>query len=127
MTNYRDRYGHGPNFFEGTLEDAVKAACLTKSAKDVSLVEYLRDEDCNRLPILEKTSRSLFASRPECLIECVLRAIVEQREHHQATERQLCHLRLGFNLREQQEFVSWISFGTDQSMTVRLFLDFCLH
>jgi hypothetical protein len=36
-TNYRDRYGHGPDFFEGTLEDAVKAACSTKSAKDVSL------------------------------------------------------------------------------------------
>lgn len=39
VTNYRDRYGHGPNFFEGTLEDAVKAACLTKSAKDVSFLE----------------------------------------------------------------------------------------
>lgn len=35
VTNYRDRYGHGPNFFEGTLEDAVKTACSTKSAKDV--------------------------------------------------------------------------------------------
>jgi hypothetical protein len=36
VTNYRDRFGHGPNFFEGTLEDAMKAACSTKSAKDVS-------------------------------------------------------------------------------------------
>jgi FAS-associated factor 1 len=35
VTNYRDRFGHGPNFFEGTLEDAVKSACSTKSAKDV--------------------------------------------------------------------------------------------
>lgn len=35
VNNYRDRYGDGPNFFEGTLEDAVKAACSTKSVKDV--------------------------------------------------------------------------------------------
>lgn len=106
VTNYRDRYGHGPNFFEGTLEDAVKAACLTKSAKDVSLLVWSRDRDANRFPISEKTSRNLFASRPECLIECVLWAAVEQREYHQATEWQLCHLRLGSNLRKQQEFVS---------------------
>lgn len=36
VNNYRDRYGHGPNFYEGILEDAVKSACLTKSAKDVN-------------------------------------------------------------------------------------------
>jgi hypothetical protein len=27
VNNYRDRYGHGPIFHEGTLEDAVKKAC----------------------------------------------------------------------------------------------------
>lgn len=36
VNNYRDRFGHGPNFFEGSLEEAVKTACATKSAKDVS-------------------------------------------------------------------------------------------
>lgn len=35
VSNYRDRYGSGPNFFEGTLDDAVKTACCAKSAKDV--------------------------------------------------------------------------------------------
>jgi FAS-associated factor 1 len=43
VTNYRDRFGHGPNFFEGTLEDAMKAACSTKSAKDVSCLDFSRN------------------------------------------------------------------------------------
>lgn len=46
VTNYRDRFGHGPNFFEGTLEDAVKTSCSTKSAKDVSLVQFVWDLRC---------------------------------------------------------------------------------
>jgi hypothetical protein len=38
VSNYRDLYGPVPNFFEGTLEDAVKTACSAKSAKDVILI-----------------------------------------------------------------------------------------
>ncbi|CRL04435.1 CLUMA_CG017520, isoform A [Clunio marinus] len=45
ITNYRDRYGHGPNFFEGTLDDAVKAACSTKSAKDRKLLAIYLHHD----------------------------------------------------------------------------------
>lgn len=45
VTNYRDRFGHGPTFFEGTLEDAVKTACSTKSAKDVSEQESTFSEN----------------------------------------------------------------------------------
>lgn len=40
VNNYRDRFGHGPNFFEGSLEEAVKTACATKSAKDVSFQNW---------------------------------------------------------------------------------------
>lgn len=38
ISNYRDRYGHGPNFFEGNLHDALNTACGSKSAKDVSFI-----------------------------------------------------------------------------------------
>jgi hypothetical protein len=37
VNNYRDRYGHGPNFFEGSLFDALNTACGAKSARDVML------------------------------------------------------------------------------------------
>lgn len=57
--------------------------------------------------ISEKASRYLFASRPKCLIQRVLRAVIEQREHHSAACWELCHFRLGFNLRKQQEHVSF--------------------
>lgn len=45
VTNYRDRFGHGPNFFEGTLEDAVKTSCSTKSAKDRKLLAIYLHHD----------------------------------------------------------------------------------
>lgn len=36
VNNYKERYGTGPGFFEGSLEDAMKTAYTSKSAKDVS-------------------------------------------------------------------------------------------
>lgn len=118
VNNYRDRYGHGPNFFEGALEEAVKSACSTKSAKDVS------HHICPSLSSIlflffftAQTSRNLLAPRSKCLIKRVLWTIAEQREHHQAPDGQLHHLRLGFNMREQQKHVSQaISIGSIKLM-----------
>jgi len=36
VNNYKERYGNGPSFFEGSLEDAMKTAYTSKPAKDVS-------------------------------------------------------------------------------------------
>ena len=37
VNNYKERYGNGPMFFEGSLEDAMKTAYTSISAKDVSI------------------------------------------------------------------------------------------
>lgn len=45
ISNYRDRYGHGPNFFEGNLYDALNTACGAKSAKDRKLLAIYLHHD----------------------------------------------------------------------------------
>lgn len=106
VNNYRDRYGHGPNFFEGTLEDAVKTSCSTRSARDVSAITSKTSGRVDDFYFAEKASRYIFASRSKRPIQRVLWTTSEQREHHKSAQRQLCNLRMGFDLREQQEHVS---------------------
>lgn len=43
--NYKERYGNGPSFFEGSLEDAVKTAYTSKSAKDRKLLAVYLHHD----------------------------------------------------------------------------------
>lgn len=45
VSNYRDRYGVGPAFFEGSLEDALKTAYQAKSAKDRKLLAIYLHHD----------------------------------------------------------------------------------
>ncbi|KAG5682038.1 hypothetical protein PVAND_011429 [Polypedilum vanderplanki] len=45
VSNYRERYGVGPTFFEGSLEDALKTAYTAKSAKDRKLLAIYLHHD----------------------------------------------------------------------------------
>jgi hypothetical protein len=42
VNNYKERYGNGPSFFEGSLEDAMKTAYTSKPAKDVSYKAFYK-------------------------------------------------------------------------------------
>ncbi|CAG9803810.1 unnamed protein product [Chironomus riparius] len=45
VNNYKERYGNGPSFFEGSLEDAMKTAYTSKSAKDRKLLAVYLHHD----------------------------------------------------------------------------------